>query len=159
NGDVDVFCSTSEDHGMTWGPAVRVNTDAVHDGADQFFQWMAVDAADGSVNVVFYDRRGDPENRKQTVTLARSTDGGKTFANYAWNAQAFDAQEAFIGDYTGIAALDGRVYGVWTVKPAPGEAAKGATAAQVPARNSSEYWRERGTEIQIGVADFKGSEK
>src|SRR5713101_3827817 len=41
NGDVDVFCSTSADHGETWSPAVRVNNDPSHNGADQFFPWMA----------------------------------------------------------------------------------------------------------------------
>lgn len=151
NGDVDVFCSTSADHGKTWGPALRVNTNPQHDGTDQFFQWMAVDPLDGSVNVVFYDRRADQENRRQTVTLARSTDGGKMFANYAWNPQAFDAQSVFLGDYTGIAAFDGRVYGIWTVKP---NEANGPEPGQ-RARNSAEYWRLRGTQIQIGVADFK----
>jgi hypothetical protein len=151
NGDVDVFCSTSQDHGKTWSPALRVNTDPQHDGADQFFQWMAVDPVDGSVNVVFYDRRADENNRKQTVTLARSTDGGKTFANYAWNPQAFDAEGVFMGDYTGISAFDGRVYGIWTVKP---NGTNSARPGQAP-RNSAEYWRLRGTQIQIGVADFK----
>src|ERR1039458_8533223 len=84
NGDLDVFCSTSTDGGKKWSAPVRVNNDAVHDGADQFFQWLAVDPIDGSVNVIFYDRRGDPKNRAQTVTLARSTDGGSSFQNYAW---------------------------------------------------------------------------
>lgn len=148
NGDVDVFCSASKNHGRTWSPAVRVNNDTQHNGADQYFQWMTVDPSDGDVYAVYYDRRGDPENRKQTVTLARSVDGGKTFQNYAWNAMAFDAQGVFMGDYTGIAALNGRVYGVWTIKP------PSRGGAQVPARNSPEYWEERGTEIQIGVADF-----
>jgi BNR repeat-like domain/BNR/Asp-box repeat len=156
NGDVDVFCSTSEDHGKTWSPAIRVNTDPQHDGADQFFQWMTVDAADGAVYVVFYDRRGDPENRRQTVTLARSVDGGKTFQNYAWNAQAFDAQDVFIGDYTGIAALNGRVYGVWTVKPAVARPT-GGNMGQPMQRGSAEYWRLRGTQVQVGVAEFKGN--
>lgn len=151
NGDVDVFCSTSEDHGKTWSPALRVNNDELHDGADQYFQWMAVDPANGSINLVFYDRRGDEENRKQTVTLARSTDGGKTFANYAWNPEAFDANGVFMGDYTGIAAWDGRVYGMWTVKP---NLANGSLASHVPPRDSEEYRRLRGTQIQIGVADF-----
>ncbi len=155
NGDVDVFCSTSEDHGKTWSPALRVNTDPQHDGTDQFFQWMAVDPVDGSVNAVFYDRRADEENRKQTVTLARSADGGKTFANYAWNPQAFDAEGVFLGDYTGIAAFDGRVYGIWTVKQNEGN---GARPGQAP-RNSAEFWRLRGTQIQIGVADFKSSDQ
>lgn len=153
NGDVDVFCSTSENHGRTWGPAVRVNNDAQHDGADQFFQWMTLDPSDGAVYAVFYDRRGDPENRKQTVTLACSTDGGKTFANYAWNAQPFDARGVFIGDYTGIAALNGRVYGVWTEKPSVAESSRGGNSLQGE-RNSAEYWRLRGTQVQIGVADF-----
>jgi Neuraminidase (sialidase) len=134
NGDVDVFCSTSADHGETWSAAVRVNDDPSHDGADQFFQWMAVDPVDGAANVVFYDRRGDPKNRQQIVALARSTDGGRTFQNYAWMDQPFDAQGVFMGDYNGIAALNGRVYGVWTQKP----------------ENKSS----RDTVIQIGVADF-----
>ncbi len=134
NGDVDVFCSTSADHGETWSPAVRVNNDPSHNGADQFFQWMAIDPADGAVYVVFYDRRGDPKNRQQIVALARSTDGGRTFQNYAWMDEPFDAQGVFMGDYNGIAALNGRVYGVWTQKP----------------ENKSS----RDTVIQIGVADF-----
>ncbi len=134
NGDVDVFCSTSANHGETWSPAVRVNDDSPHNGADQFFQWMAVDPADGAAYVVFYDRRGDPKNRQQIVALARSTDGGRTFQNYAWMDQPFDAQGVFMGDYNGIAALNGRVYGVWTQKP----------------ENKSS----RDTLIQIGVADF-----
>jgi hypothetical protein len=134
NGDVDVFCSTSADYGKTWSPAVRVNDDPAHDGADQFFQWMAVDPSDGAVYVVFYDRRGDPKNLRQIVTLARSTDGGRTFQNYAWMDQPFDAQGVFMGDYNGIAALNGRVYGVWTQKP----------------ENKSS----RDTLIQIGVVDF-----
>ena len=155
NGDVDVFCSASKNHGKTWSPAVRVNSDALHDGADQFFQWMAVDPVDGSVNVVFYDRRGDTENRKSTITLARSSDNGKTFANYAWNADAFDAKGVFMGDYTGLAALNGKVYGVWTIKPETKSAEPSPRApAEMPQRNSPEYWRLRGTQIQIGVADF-----
>ena len=136
NGDVDVFCSSSADQGKSWTPAVRVSDDPLHDGADQFFQWMAVDPSDGSVNVVFYDRRGDPKNRAQIVILARSTDGGRTFQNYSWMDQPFDANGVFMGDYNGVAALNGRVYGIWTQKP----------------ENKSS----RDTVIQIGVADFGG---
>jgi Neuraminidase (sialidase) len=137
NGEIDVFCSTSVDHGATWTPAVRVNTDAVHNGAEHFFQWMAVDPADGSAYVVFYDRRGDPKNRAQTVVLARSTDGGQTFTDYSWTDQPFDAKGGFIGDYNGLAVLNGRVYGIWTEKP-----------ANVTTRD---------TVIRIGVADFSAS--
>src|ERR1700758_5506890 len=84
NGDLDVFLSSSNDKGKHWTSPVRVNNDPLHNGAEQFFQWLAGDPVDGSVNVIFYDRRRDPENRKQIVVLARSSDGGRRFDNYAW---------------------------------------------------------------------------
>ena len=68
---------------------MRVNSNPAHDGTDQFFQWLAVDPATGAANVIFYDRRMDADNRKTTVTLARSTDGGATFTNYAWTRDPF----------------------------------------------------------------------
>ncbi len=132
NGDVDVFISRSADRGRTWTPPLRVNDDPVHDGADQFFQWMAVDPSDGSVYVQFYDRRDDPASRKTRVTLARSIDGGKTFTNYAWSDDPFEAQNAFLGDYEWLTARDGRVYGVWTEAAEP----------------------RRPTIIRVGTADF-----
>jgi hypothetical protein len=145
NGDTDVFVSTSTDHGKTWSEAARVNNDPVHNGADQFFQWLAVDPADGSANVLFYDRRGDPANRKSIMVLARSTDGGKSFTNFAWTKEPFDANGIFIGDYTGIAALNGRVYGIWTEKP-----------VKPPAASSNEKasMGRPGTVVRVGVADF-----
>lgn len=133
NGGVDVFCSTSVDRGKKWTPAVRINSDPIHDGADHFFQWLAVDQDTGAANVVFYDRRQDPRDRRAIVALARSTDGGQTFQNYAWTTDAFDPGGVFMGDYTGLAALGGRVYGVWTEKPDP---------------------KLRGTVVTVGVADF-----
>src|SRR5439155_20492584 len=67
-----------------------------------------------SSDLQFYDRRDDPASRKTRVTLARSIDGGKTFTNYAWSDDPFEAQNAFLGDYEWLTARDGRVYGVWT---------------------------------------------
>src|SRR2546423_4557881 len=122
NGDLDVFVSSSSDRGKHWTPAMRVNNDPVHDGAEQFFQWLAVDPVDSSVNVMFYDRRRDPANRKQIVVVARSTDAGRTFHNYAWSEEPFEAGGVFFGDYSGVAAYGGRVYGVWTEKPPPAAA-------------------------------------
>jgi hypothetical protein len=139
NGDVDVFCSTSSDHGVTWGPAVRVNSDALHNGAEQYFQWMALDPSDGSVYVVFYDRRSDPKEHEQTVVLARSTDGGQSFQNYSWTDHGFDAKGAFMGDYSGIAALNGRVYGIWAEKPVDSGP--------------------RDTVVKIGIADFNSASR
>jgi len=152
NGDVDVFCTTSVDGGTTWSEAVRVNDDELHDGADQFFQWLAVDPVDGSANVLFYDRRSDPQNRSQTVTLARSVDGGRTFRNYAWSRDAFTSGDTFLGDYTGIGARGGHVYGIWTEKPPV--APEPASTVQ-PNRRSPEYLRSHGTVIVVGTANFK----
>ncbi len=171
NGDLDIWCSTSTDGGKKWSEAVRVNNDPVHDGADQFFQWLAVDPVDGVASVVFYDRRGDPTGRSQTVTLARSTDGGQTFQNYAWTSEPFEVHDVFFGDYSGLAAYGGRVYGAWTEQPpTPPEPEKKAEEKKVekkpqssaePETSKSEKTEEakprRGTVVKLGVADFNGT--
>src|ERR671925_443968 len=73
-------------------PQIAIDPRGGPKGAEHFCQWMGVDPADGSVNVIFYDRRGDPRNRAQTVTLARSTDAGQSFQNYSWTDQSFNAR-------------------------------------------------------------------
>ncbi|HEY6339044.1 MAG TPA: exo-alpha-sialidase [Candidatus Sulfotelmatobacter sp.] len=147
NGDLDVFVSTSTDRGKKWRAPVRVNNDPVHDGADQFFQWLAVDPVDGALNVVFYDRRGDPLNRAQIVVLARSTDDGHSFQNYAWTTEPFEAGGVFFGDYSGIAAFGGRVYGVWTEKP--------PVAPETSTKSEKLQPKPVGTVVKVGIADFK----
>jgi len=113
NGDIDVFVASSGDAGRTWSSAVRVNVDSIHDGRDQFLQFMSVDPLTGDVYVQFYDRGADPENRLTGVTLARSTDGGRTFTNYQWSEAPFEGRGAFLGDYTWLTAYGGHVYGIW----------------------------------------------
>lgn len=149
NGDVDIFAASSADRGRTWSSPARVNSDPIHDGKDQFFQWMAVDPISGDVYVQFYDRRDDPANRKTWITLARSTDGGKTFLNYAWTDSPFESQMAFLGDYTWLTAYDTKVYGVWTeALPAPpvDPAAPSQPPGSIPKRSA--------TAIRVGTADF-----
>ena len=156
NGDLDVFLATSDDKGKHWSSPVRVNNDPIHNGVEQFFQWLAVDPVDGSVNVVFYDRRRDPLGRKQIVVLARSVDGGRSFNNYAWTDEPFDASDVFFGDYSGLAAYGGRVYGAWTEKPLP---AGGSDEQKNDATKNKEEQAEtaktrRGTIVRVGTADF-----
>jgi hypothetical protein len=148
NGDVDVFIARSSDRGRTWTPAARVNNDPVHSGADQFLQWMAVDPVDSSVNVQFYDRRDDAENRRTRVTLARSVDGGKTFTNYQWSDAPFTGENAFLGDYEWCAAYGGRVFGIWAEAAPEGYVVtqgRGAAAASRPRTP---------TIVRVGTADF-----
>ncbi|MFN2576407.1 MAG: sialidase family protein [Pyrinomonadaceae bacterium] len=109
NGDPDVFVMSSKDGGETWLPAVRVNDDPLKNGKDQFFTWMSLDPIDGSVNIVFYDRR-DTEGAMTRLVLARSIDGGKTFVNYPIDVPAFKCDDkVFFGDYSSISAFNGRV--------------------------------------------------
>jgi len=157
NGDLDVFLSSSGDGGKHWTEAVRVNNDPVHDGAEQFFQWLAVDPTDGSIDVVFYDRRRDPANRKQIVVLARSTDAGRSFKNYAWTNELFEASDVFFGDYSGLAAYGGRVYGIWTEKPAAAIEEKDKPEPGKDAKEAKP--QRRGTIVKIGTADFGERER
>jgi hypothetical protein len=137
NGDVDVFVASSGDHGHTWSAPVRVNNDPIHDGKDQFFQWMAVDPTSGAVNLIFYDRRTD--NRQTTVTLARSTDEGKSFANYAFDSQPFQSdQEDFFGDYLAVTAYGNKVFGAWAH----------------PVEKSKTDSDKTKSVLRVGVADF-----
>ena len=109
NGDPDVFVISSRDGGETWSAPTRVNDDAIKNGKVQFFTWMSVDPVDGSVNIVFYDRR-DTEGALTKVILARSVDGGRTFVNHKIDQPAFACDaKVFFGDYTGISAYNGRV--------------------------------------------------
>jgi hypothetical protein len=143
NGDVDVFCASSKDRGRTWSAPVRVNSDPIHDGLDQFFQWMTVDPVTGDVYVQFYDRRDDPENHRTGFTLARSTDGGNTFGNYAWEETPFESrQPAFLGDYTWLTVLNGKAYGAWTE----------ATSTETPSEAGRPSRQD--TVIKVGFADF-----
>lgn len=138
NGDVDIFVASSADHGQTWSAPTRVNDDGLHNGNDQFFQWMSVDPVSGAVNLVFYDRRGD--NVKATVTLARSTDGGKSFSNYTLDKDSFAAEGDFLGDYLAISAYGNRIFSAWAHQTSDPEKIGGPKKTR--------------TIVRVGTADF-----
>ena len=130
-----------------WSEPTRVNDDPLHDGSDQFLQWMAVDSVTGAIYVQFYDRRADPANTKIRVTLARSTDRARTFRNYAWSKDEFEGKGVFLGDYTWLTAYNNRVYGVWT------EAVPNVTPQTAPGAEPSSASR-ISTVVRLGMADF-----
>jgi hypothetical protein len=114
NKDLDVFLIASRDGGKTWSGPVRVNDDPRGNGKDQLFAWMAVDPFDGSVDILFYDRR-DLEGTLTGLTLARSVDGGKTFVNHRLAQKPFRCyKDVFFGDYIGVAARGGQVVGLYS---------------------------------------------
>lgn len=113
NGDPDVFVMYSRDGGDNWSQPVRVNDDPIKNGKEQFFTWMSVDPVDGSLNVVFYDRR-DTSGSTTGLTLARSVDGGRTFVNRKIDVKPFAPNpHIFFGDYSSISAYGGRVVPVF----------------------------------------------
>lgn len=112
SGNADIYLSSSDDGGMTWGDPVRVNDD---DGeAGQFFQWVSV-APDGRVDIAFYDRRDDPNDYLLNEYYAVSTDGGLTFTNERVSDASSDPAvwSAFIGDYNQIASTPDAAYPAW----------------------------------------------
>ena len=110
--NTDIFLVKSTDGGNTWSQPKRVNQDNTQ--THQFFTWMTVDPATGYLYFVYYDRRNYTDNRTD-VYLARSTDGGETFTEFKVSQSPFTPNSSiFFGDYTGIAALIGKVYPIWT---------------------------------------------
>ncbi len=113
-GDTDVFLISSDDRGDSWSPRVRINTDTLSNGRDQFFPWMDVDPVTGIIYVVFYDRREHADNRQTDVYLATSIDGGVTFTDEKISDSPFQIDpSAFFGDYIGLAAYAGHVRPLW----------------------------------------------
>jgi imidazolonepropionase-like amidohydrolase len=113
NGDLDVFVAASRDGGATWDPPVRINDDQRGTGKDQMFTWMAVDPVDGSINVIFFDRR-NLDGTRTGLALGRSVDGGRTFVNHKIDHEPFEFQNGiFFGDYNAIDARGGLVVAMY----------------------------------------------
>ena len=122
NGDLDVFIRRSGDGGASWGPPVRVNDNRVKDGTDQYMPRVDV-APNGRVDVIFYDRRGDPSNVRQDAYLGTSTDQGARFTNIRVSSDSFDSRigfspnaklEADLGSRLGITSSDDVAVAAWT---------------------------------------------
>ncbi|MBI1741743.1 choice-of-anchor D domain-containing protein [Candidatus Acetothermia bacterium] len=117
----DIFLAHSNDGGQTWSAPVRVNNDKTQN--DQFFPSVAV-ADDGTVSVMWYDRRIDPDNFKIDVFRAVSTDGGETFANERVTTESFGVPpllpnfnssvvDCYMGDYNWMTVQGEKFYLSW----------------------------------------------
>jgi hypothetical protein len=110
-----VYVAKSTDGGSTWG------SKALPGSGDQFNQWLAVDQSNGSVNVAYYDT-GTHGATPTLYTLARSTNGGKSYTTSAIANAPTDETCCTpsvnlgnqYGDYEGLAAAGGIVRPVWT---------------------------------------------
>jgi len=121
-GDPDVWLWASTDGGVTWTGAVRVNDTPRSDGSYQLLPQVAV-APDGRVDVIYYDRRADPENIMNEVSLQSSFDAGKTFQpRIVLSDTSFDSRIGLRGD-RGLPDLGSRLallstqersFAIWT---------------------------------------------
>lgn len=107
-GDADVWLWASDDVAAGFGPPTRVNDTPIGAGTSQHLPAVAV-APDGRVDIVYYDRRSDPEDVDTEVSLQSSWDGGATFgARTVLSDEAFDSQVGF-GSERGLADLGSRL--------------------------------------------------
>lgn len=110
--NADVFVTWSDDRGDTWSSPGRINDDQGEH--HQFFPWLAIDQTDGSLHVVFYDRRINQELSTE-VYWASSRDGGNTWRNECISESPFIPDgSVFFGDYNNISAHGGVVRPIWT---------------------------------------------
>ncbi len=110
--NTDIFIAKSTDGGNNWSSVIKVNDD--NTTRHQFFVWSTVDPSTGHLWFVFYDRR-NTTGAETDVFVAKSTDGGETFENFKISESPFTpSSSVFFGDYSNIAAWDGKVYPIWT---------------------------------------------
>ncbi len=112
--DPDIIFHRSTDGGTTWSAGIRVNQDALNDGADQYMPAVCV-GDDGSINVVYYDSRNTAANQAE-VYMSHSTDGGDSWTDVLVSDHTFTPAPipglagGYQGDYIGIAPSSNGVY-------------------------------------------------
>ncbi len=104
----DVYVWSLARGARAWRGPTRVNDTAAHDGRSQYLPKIAV-APDGRLDVVYYDRRADPGNRLNNVSLQSSYDAGQTFTRrITLSDRAFDSGIG-AGSERGLADLGSRL--------------------------------------------------
>ncbi len=112
HGDWDVFVRPSLDGGRAWQKARRVNDDPIGDKRNQYMPRLAV-SPQGRLDVAFYDRRGNVENRGNDVYYAYSADHGNTFARNvrlsSWDSDSMIGYEYAIPSAAGLVEFGSRL--------------------------------------------------
>ena len=92
------------------------------DGTSQYLPKLAV-APGGRLDVLYYDRRRDPDDVRNEVSLQSSADGGATFGTSTTVSSApFDSRVGFggvrgmpdLGSRLGLVSGDDRVFALWS---------------------------------------------
>ncbi|MFN2538684.1 MAG: sialidase family protein [Mycobacteriales bacterium] len=121
-GSSDVLVWSLPAGASTWDGPTRVNDTPERDGTSQYLPRLDV-APDGRLDVVYYDRREDPRNVKNDVSLQSSFDHGKSFApSVTLSGMAFDSRVGYgnerelpdLGSRLGLASDDSSAIAVWS---------------------------------------------
>lgn len=117
-GSANIVYTRSADGGRSWSRPVKINQESVK--SDQFFQW--IDSSGDFIHVGFVDRQYT-EDAMLDHSYVVSTDGGDTWSQTERVTTASSASDAslfgtnctgeFIGDYTGITAVEGTAHVLW----------------------------------------------
>jgi hypothetical protein len=107
-GDPDVRVWVLPAGSSAWRPSVRVNDTPVRDSTAQYRPALSV-APGGRLDVAYYDRRGDPRDVMNAVSLQSSNDGGRHFGpNLVLSSRRFDSRIGF-GAERGMPDLGSRI--------------------------------------------------
>ncbi len=108
----DVRLSVSKDGGGTW-TAPRKATDDQGD-SDQFFPWIAAHP-DGTLSIIWQDKRLDPDNINFDTFYTNTRDGRSFLPNVRVSSETSKAGlTTFIGDYNYLAVTRAGIFPVWT---------------------------------------------
>ncbi|HUP68873.1 MAG TPA: sialidase family protein [Acidimicrobiales bacterium] len=121
-GDADVWVWSSGNGGVSFWNRRRVNDTPTGDGTSQYLPKLSV-APNGRIDVVYYDRRQDSKNLRNSVSLQSSKDDGTTFGpRVRITDMSFDSRVGFgnargmpdLGSRLGLVSTNDRAMAVWT---------------------------------------------
>lgn len=118
-GDPDIYMIKSVDGGNNWSSPIRVNQDALGNGKDQWFPWIACDEISGALVVTYYDSRDFTNNDEANTYISLSYDDGVTWEDHlisdvSWSGDGIPNAQGYAGDYIGIDISNGYVVPVWS---------------------------------------------
>jgi len=118
-GDSDIYLRRSSDGGNTWSSAIRVNSDEVGNGKQQWFPSVDVDEITGKIYVSYYNM--DTTGFLTARYVAISDDGGTTFNCGRISDVRFTPTElgagyrsGYMGDYYETAVYNSKLFATWS---------------------------------------------
>jgi len=143
-GDPDVVVWTLRAGAARWSRPTRVNDTPMHDRTAQYLPQLAL-APGGRLDVLYYDRRDDPRDVRNEVSLQSSLDGGRTFGpRLRVSDHSFDSRIGFgserglpdLGSRLGLVSSDSQAIAAWSDTRAGSAASNKQDIAQAAVRFS-----------------------